>query len=132
MRLDRTSGSIARTCFEEPVEEPAMRLPLALMTAVVALAALMFYATGASGAGSKADGETKAAVCAACHGPKGISVNPLWPSLAGQQEAYLAKQIKEFRDGVRVEPTMQPFVANLSDQDADDLAAYYASLSPCP
>ena len=67
--------------------------------------------------GNKADGQTKAAVCAACHGPKGISVNPLWPSLAGQQEAYLAKQIKEFRDGVRVEATMQPFVANLTDQD---------------
>ena len=37
-----------------------------------------------------------------------------------------------FRDGERLEPTMQPFVQNLTDQDIDDLAAYYASLSPCP
>ena len=109
-----------------------MRLRLALLTAAVPVAALMVYATVASGAGSKEAGAGKAAVCAACHGPKGISVNPLWPSLAGQQEAYLAKQIKEFRDGVRVEATMQPFVANLTDQDVEDLAAYYASLSPCP
>ena len=109
-----------------------MRLRLALLMAAIPVAALLIYATGAAGAGSKADGEAKAAVCAACHGPKGISVNPLWPSLAGQQEAYLAKQIKEFRDGVRVEATMQPFVVNLTDQDAEDLAAYYASLSPCP
>ena len=100
-------------------------------TAVLLVAAAV-VAIGAEPVGNKADGATKAAVCAACHGPKGISVNPLWPSLAGQQEAYLVKQIKEFRDGVRVEATMQPFVANLTDQDAADLAAYYASLSPCP
>ena len=109
---------------------------LSLLSASVVIATLLVVvavvATGAEPVGSKADGQTKAAVCAACHGPKGISVNPLWPSLAGQQEAYLAKQIREFRDGVRVEATMQPFVANLTDQDAADLAAYYASLSPCP
>ena len=83
-------------------------------------------------AGDAAAGKTKAAVCAACHGPVGVSVNPAWPSLAGQQPVYLANQIRLFRDGVRVEPTMQPFVQNLSDQDIDDIAAYYASLSPCP
>ena len=109
---------------------------LTLLSASAVIAALLVVvatvALGAEPVGNKADGATKAAVCAACHGPKGISVNPLWPSLAGQQEAYLAKQIKEFRDGVRVEATMQPFVANLTDQDVADLAVYYASLSPCP
>ena len=83
-------------------------------------------------AGDAAAGKAKAAVCAACHGPAGVSVNPLWPSLAGQQPMYLARQIRLFRDGERVEPTMQPFVQNLSDEDVDDIAAYYASLSPCP
>ena len=83
--------------------------------------------------GGNADaGKAKAALCAACHGPDGISINPLWPSLAGQQPVYLAKQIRAFRDGERVEPTMQPFVQNLTDQDVEDLAAFYASLSPCP
>ena len=77
-------------------------------------------------------GKAKSALCAACHGPAGISVNPLWPNLAGQQQVYLAKQIRQFRDGERAEITMQPFVQNLSDQDIEDLAAYYASLSPCP
>ena len=67
--------------------------------------------------GWRADGATKAALCAACHGSKGVSTNPLWPSLAGQQEAYLVKQIKAFRDGERTDASMQPFVANLSDQD---------------
>ncbi|MDE0002588.1 MAG: cytochrome c [Rhodospirillaceae bacterium] len=82
--------------------------------------------------GDVAAGKAKAGLCAACHGPKGISVNPLWPSLAGQQRAYLAASIRAFRDGVRVEATMQPFVQNLTEQDVEDLAAFYASLSPCP
>lgn len=131
MRLGPTSVSIAPS-----LEEAAMRTRLSVLSASGAIAALLVVvaavAIGAEPVGNKADGATKAAVCAACHGPKGISINPLWPSLAGQQEAYLAKQIKEFRDGVRVEATMQPFVATLTDQDVADLAAYYASLSPCP
>ena len=73
-------------------------------------------------------GRDKAALCAACHGPNGISSNPLWPNLAGQHEAYLAKQIRDFRDGVREDISMQPFVAQLSEQDIADLAAFYASL----
>ena len=77
-------------------------------------------------------GKAKAALCAACHGVAGVSVNPLWPSLAGQQEQYLVKQIKAFRDLEREEITMQPFVENLSDQDVADLAAFYSGLSPCP
>ena len=86
----------------------------------------------AAAAGDVAAGKAKAGLCAACHGPKGISMNPMWPNLAGQQRVYLAAQIRAFRDGKRVEATMQPFVRNLTDQDIEDLAAFYASLSPCP
>ena len=82
--------------------------------------------------GDPEQGKAKAVLCAACHGVAGVSINPLWPSLAGQQEQYLVKQIKAFRDGEREEITMQPFVENLSDQDVADLAAFYAGLSPCP
>lgn len=73
-------------------------------------------------------GRAMAGLCAACHGPDGISSNPLWPNLAGQQELYLANQIRAFRDGERVDVSMQPFVAELTEQDVRDLAAYYASL----
>ena len=82
--------------------------------------------------GDPVAGKTKAALCAACHGPEGVSVNPLWPNLAGQQEQYLVKQTKAFRDGIRTEITMDPFVKNLTDQDIADIAAYYAGLSLCP
>lgn len=101
-----------------------------LAAATVAFLPVVTVAQGV--AGDAAAGKAKAAVCAACHGPAGVSVNPAWPSLAGQQPVYLAKQIRLFRDGVRVEPTMQPFVQNLSDEDIDDIAAFYAGLSPCP
>lgn len=82
--------------------------------------------------GDAAAGKAKAGLCSACHGPAGISVNPLWPNLAGQHQAYLAAQIRAYRDGEREEITMQPFVQDLTDQDVEDLAAWYASLSPCP
>lgn len=73
-------------------------------------------------------GKAKAAICAACHGANGISASPLWPNLAGQKEAYLAKQIRAFKSGERKDPSMAPMVAGLTDADIDNLAAYYASL----
>ena len=79
-------------------------------------------------AADQAAGKAKSAVCAACHGANGHAVNPIWPNLAGQNEAYLAKQIKAFRDGTRKDPSMAPMVAGLSDTDADNLAAYFANL----
>lgn len=110
---------------------PAKRLTvLAAFASVAAVSALLTL--GAEAAGDAQAGAAKAAVCAACHGQQGISGNPLWPSLAGQHEQYLVKQIKAFRDGERTDVSMQPFVANLTDQDIEDLAAHYAGLSPCP
>ena len=90
--------------------------------------AVLLGAPGVWAQGDADRGRAKAALCAACHGPDGISSNPLWPNLAGQQELYLANQIRAFRDGERVDVSMQPFVAELTEQDVRDLAAYYASL----
>ena len=73
-------------------------------------------------------GKAKSAACAACHGGEGISPTPIWPNLAGQKEQYLASQITAFRDGTRQNAQMAPMVANLSDEDIANLAAYYASL----
>jgi cytochrome c553 len=75
--------------------------------------------------GKVADGATKSAVCSACHGPNGNSVNPEWPRLAGQSAIYIAEQLRLFRAGVRNNPVMQPLATTLSDQDIDDLAVYY-------
>ncbi|HYL72185.1 MAG TPA: c-type cytochrome, partial [Candidatus Dormibacteraeota bacterium] len=80
--------------------------------------------------GKAADGATKAAVCSACHGPNGNSVNPEWPKLAGQSAVYIAEQLRLFRAGVRANPVMQPLAAGLSDQDISDLAVYYEAQTP--
>lgn len=74
-------------------------------------------------------GKNKSAVCATCHGADGNSINPVWPSLAGQNQNYLSKQMTDFRDGNRKDVTMSPMAAALTDQDIADLAAYYTSLS---
>ena len=80
--------------------------------------------------GKAADGQTKAALCAACHGPGGNSTNPEWPRLAGQSAIYIAAQLHMFKAATRVNPVMQPLVASLSDQDIDDLAVYFQSQTP--
>ena len=78
-------------------------------------------------AGDAAAGKAKSAVCAACHGPDGNSTNPLWPHLAGQHAPYLVKQLKDFKSGARKDPMMVPMAVPLSEQDMENLAAYYAS-----
>lgn len=84
----------------------------------------------AQAAGDAEAGKAKSMVCAACHGADGNSVNPLWPNLAGQNPAYTAKQLAEFKAGVRNDPTMMPMAMPLSEQDMADLAAYFATLTP--
>jgi cytochrome c553 len=81
----------------------------------------------ASAAGSADAGQTKAIVCAACHGVDGNSLNPEWPTLAGQNEAYLVRTLQAFNSGERSNVLMTAQAAPLSDQDMADLAAFFAS-----
>jgi cytochrome c553 len=92
--------------------------------------ALLLLSLPAFAGGDAAAGKAKAGVCAGCHGPEGKSTNPMWPHLAGQQEVYLAKQMRDFRDGKRSDPVMAPMAKGLSDGDIDNLSAYYAGLKP--
>lgn len=88
---------------------------------------LLVSSSGLMAAGDPVAGKTKSQVCAACHGADGNSSNPVWPKLAGQHESYLVKQLMDFREGNRKNPQMSPMAANLSDQDIEDLAAYFSS-----
>ena len=96
-----------------------------LNSAVVLLVAVL--AAPALAAGDAAAGEKKAAVCAACHGQDGNSPGGDFPSLAGQGEKYLVKQLQDYKSGARKNAIMQGQVAGLSEQDMADLAAFYAS-----
>ena len=90
--------------------------------------AALLLGTNAQAAGDVVAGEKKSAVCAACHGANGISPNPDWPNLAGQKAAYLVKQITAFKTGERTSPLMSPQASMLSDQDIQNLAAYFNQL----
>ncbi|MCT7654624.1 cytochrome c [Oceanimonas sp. NS1] len=96
-----------------------------LMTAAAVMA---MFAAPAFAAGDAEAGKAKSAVCAACHGADGISTMDIYPNLAGQKAAYLVSQLKAFKAGERNNPIMAPMAMPLSDQDMEDLAAYYAGL----
>jgi len=92
----------------------------------IAVAILLAASAGAQAQNVEA-GRKKAEACVACHGPNGNSTVPLYPILAGQTARYLYLQLKDFKEGRRKEPSMEPFVAKLSREDMFDLSAFFAS-----
>jgi len=78
-------------------------------------------------AADKAAGEQKSAVCAGCHGAGGKSSNAQFPILAAQQASYIVNQLKAFKSGNRHNSMMEGMAASLSDDDMDNLAAYFSS-----
>lgn len=81
-------------------------------------------------AGDVKAGQGKSAMCASCHGADGNSPIAMYPKLAGQSANYLAKQLADFKSGDRANPVMAGMVAGLSEQDMNDLAAYFAVQVP--
>lgn len=78
--------------------------------------------------GNAQAGKDKSITCAACHGADGNSVNPVWPSLAGQHPTYFVEQLQAFKNGTRSEPLMLGQVMTLSDEDMRNLAVYFADM----
>ena len=76
-------------------------------------------------AGDVEAGKSKSIVCSACHGQDGNSINPLWPSLAGQHKQYTIHTLRAYQNGTRVDAVMQAQVMALTEQDLEDIAAYY-------
>ncbi|MBY5968158.1 c-type cytochrome [Halomonas denitrificans] len=105
------------------------------MRQLLASLAISIGVVGAAHADLQSDadaaaGRDKATACAACHGQTGASIAPTFPNLAGQQASYLAKQILDIRDGHRLVPQMAGQVDNFSDQDAWDVASFFAGQEP--
>ncbi len=93
-----------------------------LLLAALACASIgTFAASGDPEAGMK-----KSTPCQACHGPKGISVGPEFPNLAGQNEDYIVASLHHYKDGKRKNPIMVGQAANLTERDIRDLAAYFS------
>lgn len=92
-----------------------------------ALAAMAFAAQAADLVAGQAKVKQ---VCAACHGLDGNSAAADYPKLGGQYPDYLAKALRDYKSGARKNPIMAGFAGTLSDQDIENVAAYFASQPP--
>jgi len=97
-----------------------------LLTALIGLVA----APSLLAQGDAAAGQAKSSLCAACHGNDGNSQLAMNPRLAGQNAKYPFKQLQDFKSGARTGATMSAMVLSLSEEDMQDLAAWYSSQQP--
>lgn len=92
------------------------------------LAAVLALGLGWASQASAEDAKTIATtVCAACHGEDGNSAIPMFPKIAGLQESYIVKQLRDFQTGRRKSDIMAPIVASLKVEDFAPLAGYYSA-----
>ena len=82
--------------------------------------------------GDPAAGQAKSQICAACHGLDGNSLMPQNPVLAGQVPGYIAQQLAQFKSGVRKNAIMAGMTQLLSEQDMQDLDAWFSSQTAPP
>ena len=103
--------------------------------ALVAHGAVLAQDTAQASADQTAQ-KVAASICSACHGPAGVSASPLFPTLAGQQQLYLAAQLKAFKGKTRGEQDAHDYMWGmatlLEDSVIDGLARYYAAQKPAP
>ena len=105
------------------------KINLGRSTSAALLGALLTApAVSVGAAGNLEAGNKKAAQCVACHGRDGLSRRPDVPHIAGQSEIYMKAQLRRFRSGERVHPEMNVIAKNLSDDDINDLVAWYSSI----
>lgn len=92
---------------------------------------VMSASTVACSQGNAAAGEARAVTCLGCHGDPVRATSPNIPRIAGQSQVYLAKQLRDYRDGKRSDPSMSPIAATLDEAQIDDIAAWFSSLEFC-
>lgn len=98
---------------------------------LAAAAGLAMTACNALAAGDAEAGRVKAYTCTGCHGIPGYNnVYPTYkvPKIGGQNYEYLVAALKAYRGRERDHPTMELQATSLSDQDIEDIAAYFATL----
>jgi len=100
-----------------------------MLTAVVGVG-LLTMLTVAQGADMARAEEIVQGKCFICHGADGESSSPVFPRLAGQHAAYVARQLADYQSGKRKSSTMQPMVEGLNAQDFSALGIYFESRKP--
>ena len=100
-----------------------MRMKNTLLLAALALAT-------AAAQAAAADKPAKVVVCAACHGENGVATQPMYPNLAGQQDSYIEHALHAYKSGERKNPIMGAQAAGLTDEDIQQLAAWFSQEPP--
>jgi cytochrome c553 len=77
--------------------------------------------------GDHVAGKAKSLLCQGCHGEDGNSLATYVPKLAGQNAAYISKQVRNFQAGIRKHAVMNDLAATVNDDELTDIAAYFAS-----
>jgi cytochrome c553 len=109
-------------------------LALCAASTMAARAADAPAATAVSSADADAATQIAGQVCSNCHGPGGLSKSPMFPHLAGQQELYLAAQIRAFQNKNRADPEAHNYMWGMatlvSEPMVNALAQYYSRQAP--
>ena len=92
----------------------------------------LFFAGKPLSSGGKAKGTVPkaATLCTSCHGPDGVAIAPMYPSLAGQHQDYLVRALEEYQNGGRKNPIMKGFAGPLKPAEIAEIAAYFSALTP--
>ncbi|ASJ75991.1 Cytochrome c4 [Granulosicoccus antarcticus IMCC3135] len=93
-------------------------------------ASVLFPGAAALAEGDPALGLEKAYTCLGCHGVKHyVNTYPTYhvPRIAGQNQEYLIAALQAYRGKTRSHPTMQANASALSDQDIEDIAAWFSA-----
>ncbi|MFO1216885.1 MAG: c-type cytochrome [Burkholderiaceae bacterium] len=98
----------------------------------LACIAALALALGTAPAAAQNASAAAASVCVACHGEDGNAAVPMFPKIAGLQESYLVKQLRDFQSGRRRSDVMAPVVAAIKPEDIQPLAAYYSRMKLKP
>jgi cytochrome c553 len=106
-------------------------IPFHFIRSLIILAGLVSMAGPAQAAGDAAAGKIKTYACQGCHGIPGVKTAfpELYsvPKLGGQHPKYIVSALKAYKTGQRSHSTMQANASTLSDQDMEDIAAYYGA-----
>lgn len=100
------------------------------LCSILALLSLLTVAT-TQAAGDAEKGKISSFTCTGCHGIPGYNnVNPIYhvPKVGAQNAEYIEAALKAYRSGERKHPTMSAQAESLSDEDIQNIAAYFASV----
>ena len=115
-------------CLMNSTVEGIAKMPRLCRSAAFVVAAVLWLSGSTAWAADAIAGKARAQACVVCHGALGLSTLPDAPNLAAQPAIYLSAQLRAFRNGERRHEVMNVIAKPLTDDDIDNLAAWFASV----